>query len=155
MVNDNLKNVVKNIIVDYYVEKGFNNVDVQVNEEKDTSNSNVVSLAIIVNKGKKVRIDDVNFYGLQEVEPYQLRKSMKETKQRFFFKPFDYVDTAVADFCRNHERYKGKDLKELMALYFQERVNLTFKASKFMESKYETDKTALIRKMNELGYRDA
>ena len=155
VVNDNLKNVVKNIIVDYYVEKGFNNVDVRVNEEKDTSNSNVVSMAIVVDKGKKVHIDDINFYGLQETEPYQLRKSMKETKQRFFFKPFDYVDTAVADFCRNHERYEGKDLKELLSLYFQERVNLTFKASKFMESKYETDKTALIRKMNELGYRDA
>ena len=155
VVNENLKNVIRNIIADYYTEKGFNHVDVQVKEEKDTANPNVVSLAIIVDKGKKVHIEEINFYGLSEVEPYQLRKSMKDTKQRFFFKPLDEADTAIADFFRHHEKYKGKDLRELLALYFQDRVNPTFKASKFMETKYESDKRAVIRKMNELGYRDA
>ena len=155
VVNDNLKNVIRNIIADYYTDKGFNHVQVAVREELDTANPRLVSLAIEVDKGRKVRIGQINFYGIDRVEPYQLRKAMKETKQRFFFKPLDEVDTAVADFFRNHDKYKGMDLKELLALYFQDRVNPTFKASKFMESKYEADKRLLVRKMNELGYRDA
>ena len=155
VVNDNLKNVIRNIIADYYVEKGFNHVEVAVNEEKDTANPNVVSLAIVVRKGKKVHIDEVAFHGITQVEGYALRKAMKETKQRFYFRPFDKVDTAIVDFFRNHDKYKGKDLKALLTYYAQDRVNLTMKASKFNESKYESDKDALVRKMNELGYRDA
>jgi len=155
VVNENLKNVIRNIITDYYVDKGFNHVQVQVNEERDTANTGVVSLGIVVKKGKKVHIDEINFYGIRQVEAYQLRKSMKETKQRFFFKPLEEADTAIADFFRHHEKYKRKDLRELAAMYFQDRVNPSFKSSKFSESKYETDKRSLIRKMNELGYRDA
>ncbi len=155
VVNENLKKIVKNIITDYYAEKGFNKVNVQVNEKKDSLSPKVVTLAIEVKKGKKVRIDAVNFYGNDQIESYRLRKVMKETKQRSCFKPFDKVDTAVVDFFRHHEKYKGKNLAELLALYGQDRINISFKPSKFVESKYEQDKESVVRKMNEFGYRDA
>ena len=155
VVNENLKRVIKNIISDYYIDKGFNNVEVDVKEQRDTANSQWVSLAIEVKKGKKVHIKEICFEGNREVENYQLRGAMKETKRKSFFKPFDKVDTAIADFVRHHEKYKGKDFADLTAMYLQERVNIVLKPSKFVQGKYEADKESLVSKMNEMGYRDA
>lgn len=155
VVNENLKRVINNIITDYYVDKGFNNVEVDVKEKRDTSNNQWVSLAIEVKKGKKVRIGDIRFSGNDEVEDFRLRRAMKETKRKFFFKPFDKVDTVLADYFSNYGKYKKMDLAERLNLYFQDRVNIAFKPSKFVRSNYDSDKDAMIRKMNEMGYRDA
>ena len=80
---------------------------------------------------------------------------MKETKAKFIFRPFNKIDTAIVDFFKNHDKYKGKDLKDLTLDYFQKRIRFRFKGSKFKEDNYDTDKENIISKYNELGYRDA
>ncbi len=155
VVNENTKIVVNNVITDYYKEKGFYHATTNITEETDTLNSNFVVLTIEVNKGKKVKVGTINIKGTQQMESSTLRMAMKETKTKFLFQPFEKWDTAVVDFFRNHDQYKGKDLFQLFKQYNSDRVRFRFKASKFDEQKYEDDKVALVKKMNELGYRDA
>lgn len=155
VVNENLKSVVKNIIRDYYIDKGFYFAEVDISEERDSLNTNLVTLTIDVNRGKKTRINAITFYGADKVETSKLKASMKNVKAKFIFQPFSEIDTAIVDFFKNHEKYKNKDLAELLLDYYQDRVRIRFKASKFKEEDFETDKQAIISKYNELGFRDA
>ena len=155
IVNENLKVIVKNVVSDYYREKGFYHIQVDVSEKKDTAMPNFVSLIIEANKGKKVKISGINIQGNQEVDGMTLRMAMKETKTRFLFQPFEKIDTAIVDFVKNYKKYKKKDLWQLTSAYYADRVRFRFKKSKFDKNDYETDKESLIKKYNELGYRDA
>ena len=108
VVNENLKAVVKNIIRNYYIDKGYYFTQVEIEEERDSSNHNLVTLIIDVKKGKKTRINEIIFHGTEQVEPIKLYAAMKETKAKFIFRPFNKIDTAIVDFFKNHDKYKGK-----------------------------------------------
>ena len=155
VVNENLKSVVKNIVRDYYVEKGFYFVEVDVIEERDSLNRNLVTLLIDVNRGKKTKVSDVAFYGVDNIDVMKLRSSMTEIKSKLMFRPLNKIDTAIVDYVKNYGAYKDKDLADLLLHYFQDRVRIRFKPSRFNEQDYETDKQNIISKCNELGYRDA
>jgi outer membrane protein insertion porin family len=155
IVNDNLKTIINNVIVDYYKDKGFYFAQVNIAEEKDTTNPNFIVLNIDVDKGKRVKVNNINIYGAQEIDVSKLRMAMKETKTKFLFQPFEKIDTAIVDFFKNHDKYKGKDLGELFLGYNADRVRVRFKRSKFDQQAFESDKIALIKKYNEFGYRDA
>jgi len=155
IVNENLKTVIKNVVTDFYKDKGFYFTTVEVMEKKDTLNPNFVTLTIQVDKGKKVKVERINVIGAEQVDPFKLRAAMKETKTRFLFQPFDKVDTAIVDFFKNHSKYKGKDLGQLFLNYQSDRVRFRFKTSKFDQQSFDKDKVSLIKKYNEFGYRDA
>jgi len=155
VVNENLKSVVKNIIRNYYIDKGFYFADVDISEERDSLNTNLVTLTIDVNRGKKTRINAITFYGADRVETAKLKASMKNVKAKFIFQPFNKIDTVIVDYFKNYEKYKNKDIAELLLDYYQDRVRIRFKASKFKEDDFEIDKQAIISKYNELGFRDA
>ncbi len=82
IVTDYLLANVKTQIKDFYVDKGYYNADVEIisEEDKDSKNKDVI-LTIKVNKGKKVRIEDVVFYGNTVMKTGKLRRKMKETKR--------------------------------------------------------------------------
>ncbi|MCL2130841.1 MAG: BamA/TamA family outer membrane protein [Lentimicrobiaceae bacterium] len=155
VVNENLKTIVKNVVGDYYREKGFYHVQVDVSERKDTLLPNFLTLIVEVNKGKKVKVNGINIVGAEKVDAITLRRAMKETKTRFLFQPFEKIDTAVVDFVKNHKKYKEKDLWQLTSTYFADRVRVRFKTSKFDRADYESDKESMIQKYNALGHRDA
>jgi len=132
VVTDNTIIRTKDIIKNYFIDKGFLFTDVDIAQKKDTSASNSVILSINIDKKSKVKINAINFSGNT---PYKsniikrfkgkdeylseatLRRSMKDTKQKNFFR--------------------------------------IFKASRYLESDFETDKSNIIDKYNELGFRDA
>ncbi len=155
IVNENLKTIVNNVITDYYKEKGFFHVKTNIVERADTLNNKFVILEISIDKGKKVKVGTINIIGNNEVDGSKLRSAMKETKTKFLFQPGEKFDTAIVDFFRNHDKYKGKDMLQLFGGYFSDRVRFRFKASKFDQQKYENDKVSLLSKLAELGYRDA
>ncbi|MDR2408641.1 MAG: outer membrane protein assembly factor BamA [Bacteroidales bacterium] len=155
IVNENLKIIIKNVVTDYYKEKGFYFASVEVVEQKDTSNPNFVILNINVDKGRKVKVEKIIIHGAQEIDGFKLRAAMKETKTKFLFQPFEKVDSAIIDFFKNHDKYKGKDLGQLLLNYYSERVRVRFKTSKYDQLNFEKDKNSLIKKYNEFGYRDA
>ena len=77
--SDYVKNTSVDIIKRYYKEKGFLKVDVDVQAERDTVIRSAIKVTFNVNKGKKIRIKDINYSGNTDVKPMKLAKNMKET----------------------------------------------------------------------------
>ena len=156
IVNDNMKTTCINMIKDYYVDKGYYNCEVVVSERPDEKLTRAVNLYFNINKGKKIKIERINFIDNNKVSSAVLLKSMKETKERFHFTPFWKADTVIAYMLKHPDYYRSKDIIEHLGDYFAGRVNFhIFKGSKFIKSSYESDKGKLIEKYNELGFRDA
>ncbi len=156
VVNDNMKTTCVNLIRNYYVDKGYHTCQVTVEERPNEKISRAVNLYFNIDKGKKVKIESIAFYGNTHVSNGTLLKAMKETKERFHFMPFYKADTVVAYMFRNPDYYRSKDIIDHLSDYFAERVNFRLaKGSKYIKSSYEADKAKLIEKYNELGFRDA
>ena len=82
VVTDNLIVSTENIIKNHYIDKGFLNVKVETVMDKDTTLPNSVVLKFNVDRKKKVKIGRLIFRGNEEVKKGKLIRSMKETKQR-------------------------------------------------------------------------
>lgn len=82
VVNDNLIVSTENIIKNHYIDKGFLNVEVETETKNDSTLPNSVILDFKVNRKKKVKIGKIIFRGNEEVKNGKLARSMKETKQR-------------------------------------------------------------------------
>ncbi len=70
------------IIKRYYKEKGFYNVDVDVNTKRDTVIKSAIRVQFAVNRGEKVKIRKITFNGADHVKESKLVKSMKKTRDR-------------------------------------------------------------------------
>jgi outer membrane protein insertion porin family len=84
MVTDNLLVTTKNYFTKKYTDKGFLKTKVSLDIQKDTSDINVVNMSVFIDKGKKIKIKDINFIGNKELSGKNLRKAMKNTKEKFF-----------------------------------------------------------------------
>ena len=82
VVTENLIVNTENIIKNHFVDKGFLNVEVETKMDNDSTLPNNVILKFNVDKGKKVKIAKIIFRGNEEVKNGKLSRSMKETKQR-------------------------------------------------------------------------
>jgi outer membrane protein insertion porin family len=94
VLSENTLNNVKTQVSEFYKEKGFLNVKVDLNTLKDTSEANSEILFINVEKGKRVKIHRINIEGNTEVSDIKLKRAMKGTREkrlRYFFnsKKFD------------------------------------------------------------------
>lgn len=81
---------VKNTIKEYYINKGYYFANVEITQEPDkTAKTPHTILYIKINKGKKVRVQDINFYGNKVLSNGKLRRTMKETKRKRWWNPFN------------------------------------------------------------------
>ena len=117
IITENVIINTKNIIANHFKEKGFLNISTSIDQEVDTITKNHVIIILNIDKGKKVKIGNINFEGNSTFSNKRLKRLMKDTKEKKFFR--------------------------------------IFKASKFLEEAYETDKENIILKYNEKGLRDA
>ncbi len=80
----------------FFIEKGFLDAAVEVEEIVDSSRANSVRLVFDVERGDRVKIAEINFNGNTAIKDKKLRKKMKETSQkgRIFksskFRPEEY-----------------------------------------------------------------
>ena len=76
------------IIKRYYKEKGFLNVNVDVNTKSDSIIKNAIRVQFAVDRGQKVKIKTITFKGNDNVKESKLVRSMKKTRdarlQNFF-----------------------------------------------------------------------
>ena len=68
------------IIKRYYKEKGFLNVNVDVNTKKDSVIKGAIRVQFVVDRGEKVKIKKITFEGNDHVKESKLVRSMKKTK---------------------------------------------------------------------------
>jgi outer membrane protein insertion porin family len=81
IINDNLILKVKNTTLAYFRKKGFYSTKVDVTTQKLDSTKNLAILNVEVQKGPKVRVQEIVFYGNQNITEKKLRKTMHETHQ--------------------------------------------------------------------------
>ena len=81
VVTDYTLGYIKNIVKDFYVNKGFYHTTVDITTELDKSAKTPhVIVYINVNKGKKVRIKNLNINGNTVVADWKLRRKMSDSK---------------------------------------------------------------------------
>jgi outer membrane protein insertion porin family len=86
VVTENLIVSTENIIKEHFIDKGFLNTSVKTVMQPDTMLPNNVTLDFNVKKGKKVKIAKIILHGNQEVKDGKLKRAMKETKQRTWWR---------------------------------------------------------------------
>ncbi|RZJ70979.1 MAG: outer membrane protein assembly factor BamA [Flavobacterium sp.] len=88
IINDNLYNTTRSIINKYMLEKGYFYTKIDFTSKKDVNQDNSVILQVNVDKGKRVKVQKITFTGNKEFKSAKLRKYLKKTKQRAFYKVF-------------------------------------------------------------------
>jgi outer membrane protein insertion porin family len=161
VVTENVKRNAIDAIQKYFTEKGFASAKVEIVETPEPTLSNSVNLAFNIVKGGKVRINEVNFFGNEQVNDLKLKKKMKGTKE--MTKITLYPDKTVGPYGAN-EPPSFRDYfsdagflsvtktKEVLDPYFRFKL---FSSAKFNETKYGEDKDKVLDYYNSLGFRDA
>lgn len=82
-IDDNTINRIKRITRNYYIEKGFYNTKVNLSSKIDDAlgGGDKVMYTINIDKGKKVKINDISFEGNSSIKSKKLQRKMKKTKE--------------------------------------------------------------------------
>lgn len=81
IVTENIKVNAANGINEYYVGKGFLDVATNVKEYPDTLRTNSVRLEFVIDKGERVKVQDITFSG-NTIKDRKLRKQFENTKRK-------------------------------------------------------------------------
>jgi outer membrane protein insertion porin family len=102
-ISENLINVTRFRVRGYYLEKGYYQVQVNIERYKDTLVNNAEYFVISVDKGNKVKIKDITFTGNESIKAGKLRRSMKDTKRRSLLNLFKKSKYSQAAYRRDKE----------------------------------------------------
>jgi outer membrane protein insertion porin family len=161
VVTENVKLTAIDAIQRYYTEKGFQSATVRVEEVPDPALPNSVILNFYITKGHKVRIDNVNFYGNENVLEQRLKKQLKGTKEKSRLtlypdkdvSPYGKRDTITfKEYLSDAGFLSPTKTGQFLDPYFRFKL---FTSAKFNAKKYESDKESVIAYYNSLGFRDA
>jgi outer membrane protein insertion porin family len=84
----------------FFQDKGYLNVDVKINERTDTLRGNNATMKVAIKKGNKVKVSQIELVGVTEFSEQTVRKKLKETKQKAFyriFSPSKYIPKKFED----------------------------------------------------------
>jgi outer membrane protein insertion porin family len=150
------------IIKKFYYEKGYRNVDIKMEESLGAGYVNSVILNFYIKKGKKVKINSVNFANNTEIADLKLKKQMKGTKEMFRFTLFPQTPQSpygevkklksFKDYIKENAFLSPTKTKNYLDPYFNFKF---FSGAKFSDKKYNEDKENLLDYYNAQGFRDA
>ncbi|OFX59334.1 MAG: outer membrane protein assembly factor BamA [Bacteroidetes bacterium GWA2_30_7] len=116
-VTENIINNSKNIIRNHFIDKGFYNNTVEIIKIDDSLMVNNTILKINVEKGKRVKINEIAFKGDSVFKEKKLRRFMKDTKQQAWyhiFKTSKYTEiTFKDDKAKIIEKYNSKGYRDV------------------------------------------
>lgn len=161
VLTEDMKLSAVDIIKKFYLNKGYSNVAVNMVETVITNAANGVELNFYIEKGKKVKINSINFANNNELADAKLKKQMKGTKEALRFtlfpdtSPSPYGDTAHNPTFNDYVKETGYlhpiKTKDFLEKYFRVR----FSGGKFSEKKFVEDKEKILDFYNAEGFRDA
>lgn len=108
VVTDNLVVSTKNKIQEFYIDKGYLNAKVDITVKPDSIRRNNVELLINVNKGKKIKINDIFISGNTHLTDGQIHRTMKETKRRRWFNVFNSSKFLEENFAGDKQKIIDK-----------------------------------------------
>ncbi len=156
VVTENVIIRTSNIIKKHFTDKGFLNTIVNIEHTRDSSITNDVSLVINVDKGSKVRIDKINIIGNQKLTDTQLKKALKETKEKGVIQPFKIIDKFIFGFPGKLLTFNSDSIINFTTNTVNDHLKFRiFKASKFIREDYKEDLNLLVARFNDDGFRDA
>ncbi len=79
---------VKNISKNYFVGKGYFKASASINRIKDTLVNNSNILKINIEKGQRFKINEIEIIGNQSISTNKIKRFMKETKERKWYRFF-------------------------------------------------------------------
>ena len=79
ILTENAKTSLRYGLAQYFVDKGFLDATVKLKTQPDERSPNSVKIEFNIDKGKRIRIADIQFKGNTTVKDRTLRKKMKET----------------------------------------------------------------------------
>lgn len=91
----------KNYLENKYRKQGYLNTRVTIATAKDTSTTNAQNMVINVKKGDKVKIRDIVFEGNEQLSSKKLRKALKNTKKRKFYRFWKKSKYIEADYTED------------------------------------------------------
>ena len=156
IATDHLLTKTTRIIEDFYYDKGYFNVAIDIDQVADTARENYIDMVINIDKGPRVKIGKINVIGNENFTDGQILAAMKETKDKGHFDPLNplgpLVVNTVADVLTFHPLRAITGVEEYFYDNYRPRI---FKSSKYLEKNFEDDKKLIIEKYNAKGYRDA
>ncbi|NCI47793.1 outer membrane protein assembly factor [Sediminibacterium sp. WSJ-3] len=159
VVTEDMKISAVEAIKKFYAEKGYLDAHVTIVEKKDTTFENTLALDFVIDKGPKVKINNINFGG-NSIDEARLKKQMKDTKEKSRFTLFPTYDKA--QIVETHPYTFKQYFSDAGFLTFSKTkrvldpyVRLKLSSAKYDVKKYIEDKDKLLEYYNSLGFRDA
>lgn len=161
VVTENMRLTAIENIRKYYIDKGYMGIAVRINEIPDPKNTGKMIFEFDVTKGKKIKIENIHFFGQQVVTESALKKRLKGTKEMSVLtlhpkevkSPYGTISRpSFKAFIREKGYLHPSRIKALMEPWFRMKL---FANTKFNEKKYGEDKEKILTYLNSLGYRDA
>lgn len=116
IVNENLLRTTKNYVENKYKKDGYFNAKANINTIKDSADARTVKMLITVDKGKKLKIKNIDFEGNQKITDKNLRSAMKSTKQKNpirVFKASKFIQSKYKeDLSKVVDRYKENGYRD-------------------------------------------
>jgi len=110
IVNENLITTTKNYVENKYKKDGFYNTKVNITTTVDTTaGENNVKMLVSIDKGKKIKVREIDFTGNEQFTDGKLKRTMKNTKEKHIYRFFK-----TSKFIK--EKYK-EDLTSVMDKY--------------------------------------
>ena len=138
-VTENILNNAENTIKDYFIDKGFLFTEVEIIKKDDTNVPNHVSLIFNINKNKRVKIRDIIFLDNKVLLSTKLKRVMKNTKTKKWYRIFKSSKYKEADYKEDLEKiiekynelgYRdAKVLKDSMIIVNDQLIDLVIKLS--------------------------
>ena len=160
VVTENMKLTSIENIRKYYVEKGFMNVDTKIEEIPDPKSTGKVIFNFIIDKGRKVKIDEIHFFGQETISEQKLKSQLKGTKEMSKITLFpppvhspygEIKKVTFKEYVKNWGFLSPSKTRDYLDPWFRFKM---FANAKYNEKKYTEDKEKVITYMNSQGYRD-
>ncbi|MEP6675675.1 MAG: POTRA domain-containing protein [Ferruginibacter sp.] len=162
VVTENMKLSAVEAIRKFYVDKGYRNVQIKVDEHSSAALANSVELIFTIDKGRKVKTNSINITGNENISDAVLKKQFKGTKEmtRMTLYPEKVVspygdstkNLSFKQYLKDFGPLSISKTKEILDPYFRFKL---FSSSKFSDKKYAEDKEKLLDYYNSRGYRNA
>jgi len=160
VITENMKMTAVEAIRKFYFEKGFRNVQTKIEEKRDTGYENSMVLTFNIEKGGKVKINDINFGG-NTIAESKLKSQLKGTKEKSRLTLYPSRDTGglfdpkiytFKDYLNDKGFLVPSKTLKFLNPYFRFKI---FSSAKYDEKKFIEDKDHILDYYNSLGFRDA